>query len=245
MPPPNPPASMSPNDRKLHAAASMDFEKTQRVAVAAALTWLRDENSTYQNALDLCAPVPPVIREGEAPTTATKALTNKERSSVPLLRIIPDDDWVDRCIISLQSRFQKPYPESKRSAMVPFITTDRFKPQTAEIDERVTDHFHLKFILEPAAAIAGSVLEEELTATFAPRSQTTDGSTIGDVQVTTKEGRQCYLTAEDKRGRVFLAHGPLLRRYINSRAFPWPSADDNPAESIRIWIQASSLRLTR
>ncbi|KAJ7312777.1 hypothetical protein DFH08DRAFT_821941 [Mycena albidolilacea] len=219
MSPQSPPTSMRPHDRTLYAAISQDPQRAHAAAFGNAMTWLAAEDSTYQGALDLCAPVPPVIREGEASSTATKALTNKERRSTRLLRIIADDDWVDRRITSLHPRFQMHYPKPERIAVVPFITADRFKLQPPEIDERVTDDFHLSFFLKPAATIAGSILQEELTATFAPRTSTENGSTIGDVQIKNKEGK-CYLTAEDKRGRVFQAHALLLRRHINSAVFP-------------------------
>jgi hypothetical protein len=201
------------------------------------MTWFAAEDSTYQGALDLCAPVPPVIREGEASSTATKALTNKERHSTRLLGIIANDDWVNRRITSLHPRFQMHYPKPERIAVVPFITADRFKLQPPEIDERVTDDFHLSFFLKPAAAIAGSILQEEPTAMFSPRTSTGNGSTIGDVQIKNKEGK-CYLTAEDNRGHVSQAHALLLRRHINSAVFPWPGERENPRESVRIWMQA-------
>lgn len=129
------------------------------------------------------------------------------------------------------------YPKPERIAVVLFITTDRFKLQPPEIDERVTDDFHLGFFLRPTATIAGSILQEELTAMFAPRISTGNGSTIGDVQIKNKEGK-CYLTAEDKRGRVFQAHALLLHHHMNSAAFPWPGEGENPRESVRIWMQA-------
>ncbi|KAJ7843538.1 hypothetical protein B0H14DRAFT_2585677 [Mycena olivaceomarginata] len=205
----SPPTSMRPYDRTFYAAISQDPQRAQ-AAFGNATIWFAAEDSTYQGALDLCAPVPPVIREGEAPSTATKALTNKERRSARLLRIIADDDWVDRRITSLHPRFQMHYPKPERIAVVPFITADRFKPQPPEIDERVTDDFHLSFFLKPAAIIAGSILQEELTATIAARTSTENGSTIGDVQIKNKECK-CYLT-----------HALLLHRHINSAAFPWP-----------------------
>ncbi|KAJ7839355.1 hypothetical protein B0H14DRAFT_2787416, partial [Mycena olivaceomarginata] len=192
-------------------------------ALNSAYAWLQNPAFTYREALDLCAPVPPVNREGESCTTATKALTNKERTTTQLRRIIPDDDWVDRCVAGLTPRF----------------STNRHETQPAETDERVTDHFHLNHILEPAAIIAGSCLKEKLVAKFAPRHTSDEGSTTGDLQITNKAGDIYYLTVEDKRGRVFDAHSHLLRQHVDS-AFPWPkSANENPGEAVRIWMQAS------
>ncbi|KAJ7125891.1 hypothetical protein C8R44DRAFT_117718 [Mycena epipterygia] len=201
-----------------------------------AYAWLQNPASTYREALDLCAPVPPVNREGESCTTATKALTNKERTTTQLRRIIPDDDWVDRCVADLAPRFQQTYPTTERLDLFPCFLK-RHEAQPAETDERVTDHFHLSHILEPAALIAGSCLKEKLVAKFAPRHTSDEGSTTGDLQITNKAGDTCYLTVEDKRGRVFDAHSHLLRQHVDS-TFPWPrSANENPGEAVRIWMQ--------
>ncbi|KAJ7041299.1 hypothetical protein C8F04DRAFT_1079657 [Mycena alexandri] len=132
--------------------------------------------------------------------------------------------------------FQQTYPTTERLDLVPCLLK-RHETQPAETDERVTDHFHLSHILEPAAIVAGSCLKEKLVAKFAPRHTSDEGSTTGDLQITNMAGDICYLTVEDKRGRVFDAHSHLLRQHVDS-AFPWPkSANENPGEAVRIWMQ--------
>lgn len=182
--------------------------------------------------------MPPVTREGEAPSSCTKALSEKERKSPALRRIILDSPWLDQHIDSFRPRFAQRCPSNDREAIAQHLAVDRLSPQPAEVDERVTDSFHLRFILEPAAAIAGSILGEQLEATFAPRKATDLGTTIGDLQVKQRLGGRCYLIAEDKRGRVFDAHRHMLLQLVD-KAFPWPVEGGTASDAVRIWMQAS------
>ncbi|KAJ7440493.1 hypothetical protein B0H11DRAFT_2099297 [Mycena galericulata] len=179
----------------------------------------------------MCQAIPPVARTGESCSSATKALSEKERNTSPLAQVVCEPEWLEKGIHSLASRFAKPYPKDHRTELAPHLVVNRYKPEPPERDERWTDRFHLSRILEPAAVIAASMLGKEVQAGFAP----SQNDTVGDLIVTVAEGH--CITAESKRGLVFTTHLPAFLAVARLAKFPWPARTKDPTEAIRMWIQ--------
>ncbi|KAF7328434.1 Kinase-like protein [Mycena sanguinolenta] len=197
-----------------------------------ATSWLGNDSSTYRDALRLCMHVPPVLRDGECKSTATKALSDKERDTRPLRKIVIDRDWLDTLLGSeyIQSCLDNPYrPKQSRMKLYSHLVTDRWQPQPPECNESRTNDFHLTYIVRPASVVAGSILGQNFTATYAA----TSNNTTGDLEVRTAD--RWYIISEDKRGTVFEAHLPALLSLAGPDTFPWPVPTVNPREPI--WAQ--------
>ncbi|KAJ7768116.1 hypothetical protein DFH07DRAFT_1008735 [Mycena maculata] len=157
----------------------------------------------------------------------------KEHNTPRLARVVHSPEWLNIGIDSLTSRFAKPYPQRHRQKLTTNLTANHYKPEPPEADERWTDRFHLRHILEPAAVIAASMLEEDVKTGFAP----SQNDTVGDLMVTFTSESRCAFTAESKRGLVFMAHLAAFLALADVLCFPWPNRNAQPTEAVKMWIQ--------
>ncbi|KAJ7698446.1 hypothetical protein B0H14DRAFT_2649504 [Mycena olivaceomarginata] len=82
-----------------------------------------------------CTHIPPVLRDGESKSIATKALSDKERDTRPLHKIVIDKDWLDTLLGSeyIQTRLDNPYrPKQSHMKLYSHLVTDRWQPQLPE-----------------------------------------------------------------------------------------------------------------
>ncbi|KAJ7465491.1 hypothetical protein FB451DRAFT_1561345 [Mycena latifolia] len=133
--------------------------------------------------------------------------------------------------LHLASPSRIPRSAARNSSHIFCATITIYEPKPPERDERETDKFHTDHILEPAAVIATSMLGKPVVAGFAPNQN----DTIGDLMITV-ERRPC-ITAESKRGVVFMTHLFAFLKVAERPEFPWLGPDENPPEAVRMWIQ--------
>ncbi|KAJ7859011.1 hypothetical protein B0H14DRAFT_2577390 [Mycena olivaceomarginata] len=164
-------ASMMALDTNTEKIAAYDlrpeeFKVKRRQDLRRAGDWLADPAVTYEDALSLLQQLPPV-RPGEG-GTATKSMSEKERTLRPLRKVTSQADWLDNCIPRHHHLFKAAVPEDDKPDIYQFLVTDHWKPTKAETTENATDLFHVNFIVEPATRIVASIQREpRLQAGFA------------------------------------------------------------------------------
>ncbi|KAJ7089613.1 hypothetical protein C8R44DRAFT_892302 [Mycena epipterygia] len=237
-------------------------------------SWLDNDSSTYRDALGLCTHVPPVLRDGESKSIATKALSDKERDTRSLRKIVIDKDWLDTLLGSeyIQSRLDSPFrPKQSRMKLYSHLVTDRWQPQPPECNESRTNDFHLTYIVRPASIVAGSILGQNFTATYAATSNNTTGdleiwaqlleynilygklfSSLGTIYVYRKRGEdimyisKVYEVFDEEVLRttalILLAHNPPQSPSLMSRVLA-TVAEQPIVHSLSSWLKDKALQL--
>ncbi|KAJ6507568.1 hypothetical protein DFH09DRAFT_1288977 [Mycena vulgaris] len=213
---------------------------------AAQLAWDREEhrsatawlnNPTYAATLRHLHAVPPL-----KPTTGgmqTKTISEKEKHLPALEKVTSCPDWLDTIVTGQRPSFARTVPEDHAFPIHRcMIAHSRRKPyRDSEVNEKMTDDFHLHTILDPAAAIAAAMRDEPICAGLAQGQN----STFSDLTVHTvvEDRRTHWVAAEDKRSQIFTTHEVEFRDYANHEKFPWPSRKqmDQAPSGMRIWIQ--------
>ncbi|KAJ7263259.1 hypothetical protein B0H12DRAFT_1103955 [Mycena haematopus] len=194
--------------------------------------WVGDLSSTCEQALELCERIPPVILEGSS--TQTKSMSKAERNC-PLHRVALVENWFDTVVASTNFT-TAPLSLVQRVRVSKAIDIDRCKP-VPEPTERDTNNFHLKFILEPATAIASVVKKQELSAGYAAFS---DGVT-GDLRVHAEDNKShIIIVAEDKRGLVWAEHEAAVLKLLAQGTVPVVGPEDDPPAAVRICYQINA-----
>ncbi|KAF8127785.1 hypothetical protein K438DRAFT_1789767 [Mycena galopus ATCC 62051] len=219
--------------------------------VEAASAWMLDQpfNSnplTCETALRLLHKVPPVKPGGQS--YKTKKLSETERNIIPRLhRVSLVPDWMDGLVVT--TNFDEiAVDKIQRMEMGPALMEDRLKPFGPDEVEQTVDHYHRKFILDPACKIAGVALGKQMRVEYAPR---TDGSAT-DLRVcdeqATNSAKTNYIVAEDKRGLVWLKHeSKLLTLLTNEEVRKFERHEEPPSEvriCIQIYVQMQKFRVS-
>ncbi|KAF8146112.1 hypothetical protein K438DRAFT_1870389 [Mycena galopus ATCC 62051] len=224
------------NDDKLRTyqtLAPQEREDLLTTAYAQVHAWVGSptdiEPRTCKEALQFCDRIPPMILGGVS--TLTKEMSNAERNC-PLHRVALVEDWLDLVVASTDFTTSS-LNYFQRVRVSEAIKLDRFTP-VPEPTERQTNHFHLRFILEPASAIVGVVMGQQLSAEYAVFS---DGVT-GDLRV--HDANSNAIVAEDKRGLVWAEHEPALLSLLAQETVPVVGPTENPPAAVRICYQINT-----
>ncbi|KAJ7718855.1 hypothetical protein DFH07DRAFT_973111 [Mycena maculata] len=222
--------------RRYRALATQERQDLFTTAYAQLHAWVGSptdtEPRTCKEALQFCHRIPPMIVGGDS--TQTKDMSNAERNC-PLHRVALVKDWLDLIVASTDFTASS-LNYFQRAQVSEAIKVDRFTP-APEPTERQTDAFHLKFILDPASAIAGIVMGQQLSAEYAVFS---DGVT-SDLRVyVANNDASNIIVAEDKRGLVWAEHEPALLSLLAQETVPVVGPAENPPPAIRICYQINT-----
>ncbi|KAJ7105375.1 hypothetical protein FB45DRAFT_904863 [Roridomyces roridus] len=229
--------SKNSNTRKLAAYDALTPLERKRLKNAdynAAMDWLvRTELLSHncEEALDLCEMVPPVRLGGKS--TKTKDISTTEMMFPALQEVALDPHWLDNVITATNFR-NTPVSSDDRMNLTPHLSHNRRAPPPKEEVERTTDHFHQKYILDPASVIAGIMTGQAMVVTFSPHS---DG-VVGDLKVHAEDDSdRNFITAEDKRGLVWAKHEDDFLALLAQPHFPEIKPADNPKPAVRMCVQ--------
>ncbi|KAJ7794244.1 hypothetical protein B0H14DRAFT_3557669 [Mycena olivaceomarginata] len=191
--------------------------------------WIQsDLPQTCDAALRLVHSVPPVKLGGES--VKTKDMSKTEMAVPPLkcAKLIPD--WMDQVVADVDFAAIT-IPKTQRINMAGMLMLNHKEPRGPDTVEQTVDDMHNRWVLEPAAAIAGIVMGKEIEVTYAPQ---TDGAAT-DLRGVSRN----YIVAEDKRGRVWLEHESKVLALLEVETFPSYSKqhDPRPEPAVRICVQ--------
>ncbi|KAJ7177284.1 hypothetical protein C8R43DRAFT_1193297 [Mycena crocata] len=205
--------SSNSNQEKIDAYTNLDEDQQAEDFLAhseAAISWMGSADSnpgTCEEALRLFHKIPPVTLGGDS--VKTKDMSETERKSPPLrcVKLVPD--WLDTVVTSVDFT-AAPVAYRQRMKLGPALLEDRRKPAGPDTVERTVDDYHKRFVLDPAAKIAGNMVKSDIKVTYAAQ---TEGSAT-DLRVCEgqdmEDGEVNYIVAEDKRGIVWRTHESKL-----------------------------------
>ncbi|KAJ7789286.1 hypothetical protein B0H14DRAFT_3891954 [Mycena olivaceomarginata] len=199
--------------------------------------WIRsDLPQTCDAALRLLHSVPPVKLGGTSVKTKDMSKTEMAVSPLKCTKLVPD--WMDQVVADVDFSAII-IPKTQRINMTGMFMLNRKEPLGPDTVEQTVDDMHKRWVLEPAAAIAGIVMGKDLEVTYAPQT----GGSATDLRVCDKQhtegpGRN-HIVAEDKRGRVWLEHESKVLELLEGGNFPSYSKqhDPKPEPAVRICVQ--------